>query len=92
MRARAVLLALGLAAAAAAGCKPCQSRSDCDPGEYCDFDTSKCRQGCISDEDCGGISVCNTATGSCEVRTPPRPPPDAGLEDTGTSTVTDAGG
>lgn len=85
---RAWLLAAGLLFGNLA-CAPCRTRSDCDPGFICNFDTGDCEQGCTSNEDCGGTSVCNASTGSCQVLV--LPSADAGPADVGTSSTADAG-
>jgi hypothetical protein len=58
-----VLPALGLAAAGCGG-EPaagewCESHADCDPGFYCDPETSLCSQDCVSGTGCPDDLVCN---------------------------------
>lgn len=88
--AQAFLLALALGAGNFA-CQKCVSRQDCADGQHCEFDSGRCVDGCKGPDDCGGASVCELSSGSCVVPPIPRRPSDAGLSDTGTSTLSDAG-
>ena len=83
------LVALSLTALACGS--DCVTRSDCALGQYCEFTSGECRNGCRSNADCGGTAVCETSTGVCRSTRPPIDR-DAGLFDTGTSSVADAGG
>lgn len=76
-----------VASAALAGCAPCRSISDCDPGSVCNFDTGDCMQGCRRDDDCGGTSVCNPATGICTFGPDVVLRRDAAVPDVGTSST-----
>lgn len=62
-----VAAALGSTAALIHGCKThCRTAEDCgSPGEFCDFTTGHCQQGCTRDADCGGSARCNVAVGNC---------------------------
>lgn len=90
----ALVLTLGLTGIASTmlpGCGGnCQSRRDCDEGQFCQFSTGDCIDGCTGPQDCAPTAQCDRSTGTC------RPtlvePADAGLiPDAGTSTVPDAG-
>ncbi|MEQ9498938.1 MAG: hypothetical protein RIT81_18810 [Deltaproteobacteria bacterium] len=83
------LLIVLLFAVASLRCSgPCQTRSDCDDGEFCNFNTGDCVTGCESDGDCSPSTYCDTTKGQCALRNIVRPVPDGG---TTTSTAPDAG-
>lgn len=70
----------------AVACAPCQTRSDCDDGEYCDFTSGDCKVACESNADCDGRAICDRAKGQCVIAgTSP-------LRDGGTNTSTAADG
>jgi hypothetical protein len=83
---------LGLAfaiASASIGCGGrCDSSSDCDETEHCDLETKECIAGCTTNADCPASTFCRVEIGKCDVAQ--RPVYDAGLLDTGTSTISDA--
>lgn len=79
MKAALLTLALALGGGAAAGCVPCRTSSDCDPGLHCEFESGECLPGCTSNADCSPTAQCDRL-GIC--RPGPRPAPeDAGQAD-----------
>lgn len=84
--------ALMIALLFASGCgRECKVTSQCDRGQYCDFTTGDCIQGCTSNSDCPVSGVCMLDTGQCKINDPgPQMPRDIGTTTTSTVPGADA--
>lgn len=49
----------------ATGCLPCRTRQDCGPGEFCEFNSGDCVQGCTGPDDCAPTARCDPQLGQC---------------------------